>query len=61
MSARNPCIKQTHADLTSFTWCGQRVAGWVFQSIDHAAYSKTIRPCRACVKAAIAHLRGKQA
>jgi hypothetical protein len=49
------CIAHTHEDLKAKTWCGKEIMpfDWVFQAIDHAAYSvlegSRLVPCRSCV------------
>ena len=57
------CIALNHADYHGRSWCGRDTAGeWVFTGLDHAALSqaqgKSAEPCRACIKAAVASLRG---
>ena len=47
------CIRHSHSDLRNYTWCEERCAGFVFQSVDHAAYSllakRRIPVCPKCL------------
>ena len=53
------CIRHTRADMQKSTWCGKRVSGFVFQSLDHAAYNDgRLVACPQCVGAAVSCLRG---
>jgi hypothetical protein len=58
-------IRHTHEKRKGTTWCGLRTDPfmWLFQDLDHAAYSKaqgsTIEPCKQCVGRAIKALTGK--
>lgn len=48
------CIKHTHADRKGKSWCGRPAEGFLFVSIDHAAYARTQRirllVCPDCAK-----------
>lgn len=57
------CIALNHADYRGRSWCGRDMwQEWHFVSLDHAALSEAsgngITACRACVKAAVATLKG---
>ena len=48
------CIRHTHADKKGRSWCGRRTSmEWVFQNIDHAAYTvaqeQRLQPCPDCL------------
>ena len=56
------CIQHTHEEKKHTTWCGREHAWgeFLFQSIDHAAYTvmaeDRLQPCRACCEAVTAML-----
>ena len=54
------CIEQTHVQ----SWCGQRITGFYFAGLDHAAQSAAmgsrLLPCQECVDAAVKVLRGAE-
>ncbi|AEG53157.1 hypothetical protein [Sinorhizobium meliloti] len=33
------CIRHTHEEKKTETWCGKRAFGFLFQDTDHAAYN----------------------
>lgn len=59
-------IQHIHMDRLGFAWCGAKVnprTDWLFQDIDHAAYSAPkdmVQPCPACVAAVVKSLMGEQ-
>lgn len=58
------CIKHTHKDRKKKSWCGKSLYSfdWVFQDLDHAAYSQIEEsrqlPCPECLRVAIQTLQG---
>ena len=53
------CIQHTHAEKLKTSWCGNKLYyfDWVFQDIDHAAYSAMSGgynvPCPECINAVL--------
>ena len=62
----NACIRQTHAERSTMSWCGRRIEPfeWTFTDVDHALYNilnqGRILVCPDCKKVLITILRGEQ-
>ena len=57
-------VRHTHAEKPHEAWCGERIwsSDWVFQDIDHAAYTlmqnRYLVPCPDCIRKIVEALTG---
>lgn len=62
------CVRETHEERKDKTWCGRQLyptaQEFVFESIDHAAYSNLnharLVPCAECLAKVLVALRMKE-